>query len=145
MNDHAARSAIFWPMIALAALTALVWMRMYAVRFKEMRTKEIGPQSVADSRDAGRHLQDVVPADNFRNLFEIPVLFFAVCLSLAVTGEIAPAQVVLAWIFVILRTAHSLIHLTYNRVTHRFAAHFLAAAAVFSMWSLFAIQTAAAR
>lgn len=48
----------------------------------------------------------------------------------------------LAWSFVALRTAHSLIHVTYNRVVHRFAVYVLGTLCVFAMWALFAFQLA---
>jgi hypothetical protein len=132
-------------MIAMAALTALVWLRMYVVRLREMTTKRIDPQSVATSREASRYLEETAPADNFRNLLEIPVLFYAVSLALAVTGESILGQVLLAWTFVISRTAHTLIHLTYNRVTHRFMVHASGTIVVFLMWLLFALQLSAVR
>lgn len=37
-------------------------------------------------------LEDTAPADNFRNLFEVPVLFFAVCLTLLSLDRVIPAQ-----------------------------------------------------
>lgn len=129
-------------MIALVALTALVWMRMYVVRLKEMRVKGITPQAVASSRDAAALLEDTRASDNFRNLFEVPVLFYAVCVALAVTDTVTPIQLFLAWAFVVLRTAHSGIHLSHNRVVPRFAVHVAGTMVVLSMWLLFALALA---
>ena len=70
-------SLIAWPMLAQALLTAVVWVRMYVVRVAEMRRRGIRPQSIATSRAISSALEDTAPADNFRNLFEVPVLFFA--------------------------------------------------------------------
>lgn len=127
-------------MIFLVGLTALVWVRMYVVRLKEIGTKRIDPQSISTSRGASRFLEETAPADNFRNLFEIPVLFYAVCLALTVADKVTPLQIMLAWTFVILRVAHSLIHLSYNRVTHRFAVHVLGMTVVLFMWVILAFQ-----
>lgn len=132
-------------MIFLVGLTALVWVRMYVVRLKEIGTKRIDPQSISTSRGASRFLEETAPADNFRNLFEVPVLFYAVCLALTVADKVTPLQIMLAWTFVILRVAHSLIHLSYNRVIHRFTAHALGTAVVFFMWLLFALQLGTSR
>ncbi|MGH8640636.1 MAG: MAPEG family protein, partial [Burkholderiales bacterium] len=117
------RNAIFWPLIAQVVIVALVAGRLYATRIAEMRARRIHPQAIATSRTAAGVLQDIVAADNFRNLFEVPVLFFAVCCALAITDTVTPAQLALAWVFVGLRAAHSLIHVTYNRVTHRFGVY----------------------
>jgi hypothetical protein len=131
--------AIAWPMIAQVALTAIVWVRLYVVRLGEMGERRIDPQSVRTSHLAAGVLHDVAPADNFKNLFEVPVLFFAIGCLLAATGRAGTAELVLAWAFVTLRALHSLVHLSYNRVVHRFAAYALSTLCVFAMWALFAI------
>ena len=64
---------------------------------------------------AERMLANNSAADNLRDLFEIRVLFFAICLALYVTGFVTPLQEALALGFVMLRTVHSFVHTTYNR------------------------------
>jgi hypothetical protein len=132
------RSAIFWPLIAQVALTTAVWLRLYVVRIGEMRARRIRPQAVATSRLAAAALEEVAPADNFRNLFEVPVLFFAICCVLAIADAVTPVQLALAWAFVALRCVHSLIHVTYNRVLHRFWVYVLSTVCVLAMWVMFA-------
>jgi hypothetical protein len=134
------RNTIFWPLIAQVAIVALVAGRLYATRIAEMRARRIDPQAIATSRTAAGALQDVAAADNFRNLFEVPVLFFAVCCALAITDTVTPAQLALAWVFVGLRAAHSLIHVTYNRVMHRFGVYIASTLCVLAMWGLFAVS-----
>ena len=135
-------TAIFWPVLVQVLLTLVVAMRMYAVRVAEIRARRINPQSLATSREAAAHFENIAAADNFRNLFELPVLFFAVCLTLYVTGHVTTLQLGLAWVFVLLRCAHSFIHVTYNRVMHRFRVYFLGLVCVFTMWAIFAVQLA---
>lgn len=132
------RNAIFWPLIAQVLLVAIVGARMYARRVAEVRARRINPQALATSRGSANVLQDVAAADNFRNLFEAPVLFFAVCLAMAITDTVTAPQVALAWTYVALRAVHSTIHLTYNRVLHRLGVFVASMAVVFSMWGLFA-------
>ena len=92
-------NAIFWPLVAQVVLVAAVWVRLYQTRLAEIHARKIDPQSVATSRAAAGVLEDVAAADNFRNLFEVPVLFFAVCIGLAVTELVTPVQVTLAWMY----------------------------------------------
>lgn len=134
------QTSIFWPMIAQVALIGAIWVRLYQTRIPELRRRGIDPQAVRTSRLAADVLEDVAPADNFRNLFEVPVLFFAVCLALAVTDLVTPQQLALAWLFVVSRVAHSVIHVTYNFVMHRFAAYALGTLTMLVMWALFAIS-----
>jgi len=125
-------------MFAQVLLTATIWVCMYAARLSEMRTRGIDPQSVKTAREAAGVLEDVAAADNFRNLFEVPVLFFAVGCLLAMTDHVTDLQLIMAWAFVSLRAVHSLIHVTYNRVVHRFTAYALSTLCVFAMWLLLA-------
>jgi hypothetical protein len=135
-------SLIAWPMIGQAVLSLAVASRVLAVRVAEMRARRIPPQSVSNSREIAARLENLTAADNLRNLFELPVLFFAVCLALAVMDLVTLLQLGLAWTFVALRTAHSLIQTTYNRVMHRFAVFLLGLLCLAAMWIVFAIQLA---
>jgi hypothetical protein len=134
------RNAIFWPVIAQVLLVLAVAVRMYLARVGEMRSRRVRPQAIATSQTAAEALHNVAAADNFRNLFETPVLFFAVCGALAITDTVTPLQLGLAWNYVGLRAIHSFIHVTYNRVTHRFMAYLASLACLFAMWGLFGIS-----
>jgi hypothetical protein len=134
------RNDIFWPMIAQVALTFVVWLRMYVQRIGEMKAMRIHPQAIATSAAAAEKLRNTTAADNFRNLFEVPVLFYAICLALALTDRVTRVQLVLAWAFVVLRIAHSFIQITYNKVKHRFYIYVLGATCVFAMWAVFAVS-----
>src|SRR5688572_1721203 len=132
------RNAIFWPLVAQVLLVAIVSVRLYVSRIGELKARRINPQAIATSQNAAATLRDVAAADNFRNRFEAPVLFFAVCLALAITDTVTAPQLTLAWIYVGLRAVHSFIHVTYNRVMHRFAAYAASLVCLFLMWGLFA-------
>ncbi|MDH2917678.1 MAG: MAPEG family protein [Sideroxydans sp.] len=131
---------ILLPCAALVLLTLLVWLRLYIERIAEMRARRIKPQALAAARDVAQTLQNVQAADNFRNLFEVPVLFYVLCLALAVTQLANSFDVWGTWGFVLLRALHSLIHLTYNRVMHRFMAYAASTVLLFLLWLSFAIR-----
>jgi len=131
---------IFLPCVALVILTAIVWVRLYVERISEMRSRRIKPQSIATSIESSHALQHVKASDNFSNLFEVPVLFYTLCLSLAVTQTVTPWFVYGAWAFVALRAAHSFINLTYNHVMHRFYAYAASTILLFIMWAGFGVR-----
>lgn len=118
---------------AMVLLCFIVGNRLAFVRFREARSKRIHPQKIQNSTQVAQLLLDSTQtADNFRNLFELPVLFYALC-ALAVAMRVeSPLLVGLAWAFVASRYVHSFIHCTYNRVMHRFGAF------VLGMWLLLA-------
>lgn len=133
---------ILMPCAAMVAVNALVWMRAVYERVAECCARGIAPQSLASSREAARILKNTQSLDNYSNLFELPVLFYVLCLALAATGLDTPGHVAAAWVFVALRAAHSLIHVTYNRVLQRFVAWMLGAAWLFGMWVCFVFELA---
>lgn len=134
---------IWLPVCAMALLTALVWVKLYADRLLEMRAKGIAPQQLASVRAAAGQLENTAAADNFRNLFEVPVLFYALCIAIAVTGGSTRALVAAAWAYVALRALHSLIHVSYNRVVHRFLVYVASTLLLFGMWVAFFMRLAA--
>ena len=116
-------SLILQPFAVMMLLTFVVWLRLYFTRIPAMRARRVHPQALATRMqktgiDLGR--AEAAASDNFTNLFELPVIFYALCIVLHVTGRVDIADIVLAWGFVALRVAHSVIHLSYNKVMHRF-------------------------
>ena len=127
--------AIFLPALAMVTLTAIVWGRMFVVRIGEMKRERIHPQSVATSAQIAARLSDTRASDNFRNLFELPVLFYlALCLA-AIAGLATTTTLLLAWLFVILRVAHSAIQCTVNKVMHRFQAYLASSVVLWMLWA----------
>ena len=129
---------ILKPAFAMVALTFAVWVRMYYVRLRQIRRERIAPQSVATSARAAALLTDSRGSDNLRNLFELPVLFYAALLVALVTGLVTPVTLWLAWTFVVLRVLHSFVHCTYNRVLHRFALYVAGAMVLWILWAYLA-------
>ncbi len=132
--------AILFPALAMVALTIVVWFRMYSSRVAEMRRERIHPQAVATSAQMAARLADTRAADNFRNLFELPVLFYVALLVLALIGQVSPLSLLLAWLFVALRIVHSGIHCTYNRVVHRFRAYVAGGMVLWALWGVIAFD-----
>ena len=82
------------------------------------KMEEISPASVSN------------PSDNFKNLFEIPVLFYALVLYLFITLSVDGVYLVAAWLFVLLRTLHSLVQCTRNIIMVRFTLYIISTAAI---------------
>jgi len=133
-----ADNAIFLPALAMAALTFVVWWRMYFTRIGQMKRERIHPQSVATSAQAAAKLTDSRAADNFRNLFELPVLFYLALVVAAQAGLASAVVLALAWLFVALRIVHSWIQCTYNKVMHRFYVYVSGGMVLWVLWGMLA-------
>ena len=130
---------MFLPALAMIALTIAVWLRMFFTRVGEMKHERIQMQDVALSAQAATRFSDTRAADNFRNLFELPVLFYLALVVAALTAQMTPVVLVLAWGFVALRVLHSWIHCTYNKVMHRFYAYLAGGMALWTLWGVLAV------
>ena len=73
------------------------------------------------------------PSDNLKNLFEIPVIFYALALVLFVTGQVDAVYVGAAWVFVVFRALHSAVHCTINVIMVRFNLYLVSTLAVWFM------------
>jgi hypothetical protein len=73
------------------------------------------------------------PSENFKNLFELPVLFYALVLYLFATSQVDGAYVTAAWIFAGFRALHSAVACTINIVNLRFFVYLIASLALFTM------------
>jgi len=107
---------------------------MLFTRVREMRSKRIHPQAVANTVTMAARLDNVQIADNFRNLFETPVLFFALAAIALATGYVPDWLVICSWVYFALRLLHSLIHCTYNKVYHRLAVFLASFGLLVGMW-----------
>lgn len=134
------QTSIIIPCLAMVALTAVVWLRLYFERVGEMRSRGIAAQAIASSREAAKKLHNTNAADNFSNLFEIPMLFYVLCILAFAANAVTPLLVAGGWAFVILRAIHSFIHCTYNQVMHRFTVYLISTLILFALWGVFAIK-----
>lgn len=130
------RHAIFLPGLAMAMLTFVVMFAMFHRRIAQMKRERIHPQAVATSVQSAQKFTDTAAADNFRNLFELPVLFYFALAVAAFTSQVTPTTLGLAWAFVLARGAHSAIHCTYNKVMHRFYAFLLGMLLLIALWGV---------
>ena len=124
--DLVSETSLFGPMLALMLLTLCVGIYMYRVRVAACKANKVHPEKLKRIENA--HLlgeEANYPGDNFRNLFELPVLFYGLCLGLMITGLVDQVQLWLAWLFVISRIGHSYIQCTYNKVMTRLKVYLL--------------------
>ncbi|WP_114954683.1 MAPEG family protein [Sphingosinicella terrae] len=136
-------TAILWPTLALVALIFAVWFTLFVQRLGLIRRNPPKAEDFATGAAAMRYFEPVeMPANNLRNLLEMPLLFFALVPLLLITGEAGTVQVALAWTFVALRAAHSWIHIVVRRVPLRFFVYLASCAILSAMWIGFAVELA---
>lgn len=133
-------TAIFWPMMAQVLLTYVIYglgsyRRIGAVKSGKARPADFRVPAVEPEPSA-------TAIRNLTNQFELPVLFYAVCLSLYVTAGAGTLAVVTAWAFVAARVAHSYVHVTSNRIRIRRPLFILGYLFNLVLWVLLAVHIA---
>ena len=126
---------IFGPFFAMILLTLTVWTVMYVRRIRYSMANRIHAQRLGTPEKAVKILPEEVqyPAYNLSNLLELPIIFYALCLYLFVTGNVDAVYVIAAWLYVGLRAAHSAIQCTTNIVMQRFAVYMTSSLVLWSM------------
>lgn len=116
--------AILQPVVALLAWTMVMWLWMYVTRIPAMQRAKIDVANLKGG--TGKDLDAVLPADiqwkahNYNHLLAEPTIFYAVSIVLAIIGHGEGMNLTVAWLYVALRIAHSLVQATVNRVAVRF-------------------------
>lgn len=130
---------IVLPMSVLALWTLLVLLVVPVIRRRAARAGRVHVKDFRYGESAN------VPGDvslvnrNYMNLLELPVLFYAACLTAVATNRVDPTMVVLAWAFVVSRIVHTLVHTTYNNVLHRGTIFGIGVMLVAGMWIKYAL------
>jgi hypothetical protein len=126
--------SILLPLFALAGWTALVLILIAFRRIGAGLAGRVRPVDFRYGESACVPPEVSLPNRNYMNLLELPVLFYVAGLIAFVTGQASLLQSALAWGYVGLRVAHSLIHLSYNNVYHRLAAFALSNFVLLALW-----------
>jgi hypothetical protein len=127
-----AQNTIFRPFFAMLVLTFLVWVYMYVRRIRFLTANKVDSADLAIPGTLAKISPPNVanPSDNLKNLFEIPVLFYALVFYLYVMNQVDSVYVTAAWVFVAFRTLHSIVHCTFNVVLLRFSLYLVATGSV---------------
>jgi len=126
--------AILQPLVALALWTLLVFTLIPIRRIRAMRSGRVSPKEFRMG-ESDKVPEDVrLPNKNMLNLFQMPVLFYVVCIVLYITQLSDLWFVYLAWAFVACRVVHSVIHVSYNHISHRFMAFAVSNVVLLLVW-----------
>ena len=117
-------NTLLGPVVTLVgwSLVMLIW--MVVTRMPAMKAVGIDLTTRVGSKPGA--LDGVVDekaqwkAHNYIHLMEQPTLFYAIVLALVLMGDDMKLNLALAWCFVGLRIAHSIVQATWNRILVRF-------------------------
>ena len=117
-----AANAMLDPVMALVLWTFVMWGWMYATRIPAIINSRM---KMDPERPRGEQMNQLPAsvrwkADNYNHLFEMPTLFYAIALALAIARDGSSLSVGLAWAYVATRVVHSIWQATVNVIEIRF-------------------------
>ena len=118
MSEVANQTSIFLPMLVVVLITFIVFFRMGQARGKAVKEGH-------DPNFYRAHLGEPEPefataaTRHYDNMFEMPTLFYAACLTAFMLGAVSMWTLILAWGYVAGRVVQSAVHMTYNNPMHR--------------------------
>ena len=116
--------AILAPVIALVLWSFFMMLWMYATRIPAMLSAGIDLKALVGGNgtrlDAMLDDRTQWKAHNYNHLMEQPTLFYAIAITLFLLDSGDGVSLALAWLYVGLRVAHSLLQATVNIVRWRF-------------------------
>ncbi len=129
---------IFGPVLAQIILTLFVFILLGKRKKADVAAGTVDREKAALDNKAWS-VGVVKVSNNIDNQFQTPVLFYALCITLAQLNAVTELTLGLAWFYAISRYAHMFVHTGSNNVTYRFP---LFLAGVLSLIAMTAIATA---
>jgi hypothetical protein len=126
--------SLIYPMLLLVIFTFAASLRLLMVRNAAINSGTIRLSRYRAQQGDPEPELAAATSRAYSNLLESPQIFFFGCLALLALDKVDPIFVTMAWAYVGLRIAQSLIHLTYNNIMHRFAAYLLGWAVMLAIW-----------
>lgn len=110
---------IFWPVLAQVFLTLTMFILLGVRKSKAVKAGDVNRKQAALNNRVWP--EDVLKvSNNIANQFEVPVLFYVLCLVLYSINAAGVVAIVLAWMFALSRFAHAYVHVGSNYVPMRF-------------------------
>jgi len=116
------RQAILYPLFVMVIITFIVVYVQFFINLKALRQKDVRLSFYKLFKSDGEtpHYLDAARM-HYRNMFEVPLLFYVLVLFLYFSNKVTSVDVILAWLFVGGRFAHFLVRsFHYDDVKIRF-------------------------
>jgi len=130
---------VLLPVFVQVALTFAMLFWMASVRTRSVKAGETKIRDIALGQSAWPTRAQQI-SNNYASQFQIPLRFYVVVLWAWYTKQADLIFVVLSWLFVLARIAHTYVHATSNHVPTRFNVFAVGVFVLLNMWFYFAFK-----
>ena len=130
---------VLLPVFVQVALTFVMLFWMASARTGSIRRGETKIRDIALGQSAWPARPQQI-SNNYASQFQVPLLFYVVVILALFTRTADLIFVVLSWLFVLARIAHTYVHSTSNHVPTRFNVFAVGVFVLLAMWIYFAFK-----
>jgi hypothetical protein len=131
--------AVLLPLFVLVLLTFVLLFWTARLRVAAVRRGDVHPRDVS-LREPNWGTRETQVANAYHNQLELPLLFYVLTILAWITKQADLLFVVMAWVFVILRIVHAVIHVTSNHLRRRFVVFAASVLVLALMWLIFIVR-----
>ncbi len=124
---------IIYPILAVVLMNFIVMFHMRYMISKAIKNRDVEYKYFkAYESSAPEYL--LTSRHHYKNFFEIPILFYLLCLVLYMIDDVSAIDLWIAWLFVVFKGIHSYIRITSNYVPYRAYSFFVCVFLLFGGW-----------
>ncbi len=133
MLHNTGPASIFLPMLVIVLLTFVAFVRMATGRAAAVKQGQ-DPDYYKAHLGRAEPEATIVAVRHYGNLFELPTLLYAGCLTAFVLNAVSIWALIFAWGYVVARLIQSTVHLTSNNTSYRGGAFVLGVVFMLALW-----------
>ena len=130
-----AKHLIYWPVLAQLLIPIMVLLLNGKRKSADVKSGNFDREKAAMNNEAWSK-PVVLTSKSLANQFQLPVIFYVLCLVLASIDAVTMIILVVAWVFVATRYVHAYVHVTTNYVPARLRAFLLGAVSLLFLFGL---------
>ena len=130
---------IIYPILPVVLMNFIVMFHMRYMIVKAIKKRDVKYKFFrAYEGSAPEYL--LTSRHHYKNFFEIPILFYLLCLVLYMIDDVSAIDLWIAWLFVLFKGIHSYIRITSNYVPYRAYSFNVCVFLLFGGWIILAIK-----
>ena len=130
---------IIYPILPVILLNFIVTVHMRIMIQKAIKTREVRYKWFRAYEGTAPEYM-LITRHHYKNFFEIPILFYVLCVIIYVLDDVNSIDIWIAWLFVMLKFVHSYIRMTSNYVPYRAYSFYGCLIMLFCGWVNLAIK-----
>jgi len=124
---------IIYPILPVVLLNFIVAIHMRVMAQKAIKSREVRYRWFRVYEGTAPEYM-LMARDHYKGFFEMPILFYLLCVILFSINDVSSVDLWIAWLFVLMKFVHSYIRMTSNYVPYRAYSFYICFLILFCGW-----------